>query len=312
MALLLRKRLIVIETETTYGTDAAPDGADAVLVRDLSITPQSSDVVSRDLIRPYLGASQQLLANTRVECTFSVELAGSGTAGTAPAYGKALKACGLAETIVASTSVTYDPVSTGFESVTIHYNIDGVRHQMRGCRGSVSLTANVGEIPTLDFTFTGIYVQPDDTAILTPTYANQDDPLVFKNDNVTGFQLLSYAGALQSFSFDLGNTTVYRELVGGSKEILITDRAASGSVSIEAVTMATKDYFTAALDDDAALGNLQFTHGTVAGNKVQFTSSKVDIGDVAYGDSDGVAMLEIPYTCVPEAAANAEFDLIYT
>lgn len=312
MALLLRKRLIVIETETTYGTDAAPDGADAVLVRDLSITPQSSDVVSRDLIRPYLGASQQLLANTRVECTFSVELAGSGTAGTAPAYGKALKACGLAETIVASTSVTYDPVSTGFESVTIHYNIDGVRHQMRGCRGSVSLTANVGEIPTLDFTFTGIYVQPDDTAILTPTYANQDDPLVFKNDNVTGFQLLSYAGALQSFSFDLGNTTVYRELVGGSKEILITDRAASGSVSIEAVTMATKDYFTAALDDDAALGNLQFTHGTVAGNKVQFTSSKVDIGDVAYGDSDGVAMLEIPYTCVPDSAANAEFDLVYT
>ena len=106
MALLLRKRLIVIETETTYGTDAAPDAADAVLVRDLNITPQSSDVVSRQLIRPYLGASQQLLANTRVECTFSVELAGSGTAGTAPQYGKALKACGLAETIVASTSGT--------------------------------------------------------------------------------------------------------------------------------------------------------------------------------------------------------------
>ena len=154
MALLLRKRLIVIETESTYGTDPTPTGADAVLVRDLSITPQSSDVVSRDLIRPYLGASQQLLANTRVECTFSVELAGSGTAGTAPQYGKALKACGLAETIVANTSVTYDPVSTGFESVTIHYNIDGVRHKMTGCRGSVAISANVGEIPTPDFSFT--------------------------------------------------------------------------------------------------------------------------------------------------------------
>ena len=312
MALLLRKRLIVIETESTYNTDPTPDGADAVLVRDLSITPQSSDVVSRDLIRPYLGASQQLLANTRVECTFSVEMAGSGTAGTAPQYGKALKACGLAETVVAGTSVTYDPVSSSFSSVTIHYMIDGVRHKMTGCRGNVGITANVGEVPTLDFTFTGIYNAPDDSAILTPTYANQDDPLVFKNDNVTGFQLLSYAGALQSFSFDLGNTTVYRELVGGSKEVLITDRAANGSVSIEAVTMATKDYFASAVDDDAALGNLVFTHGTVAGNKVQFTSSKVDIGDVAYGDSDGIAMLEIPYTCVPDSAANAEFDLVYT
>ena len=27
---------------------------------------------------------------------------------------------------------------------------------------------------------------------------------------------------------------------------------------------------------------------------------------------DGIAMLEIPYTCVPDSAANAEFELIFT
>jgi len=312
MALLLRKRLILIETESTYGTDPTPTGADAVLVSDLSITPQSSDVVSRDLIRPYLGASAQLLANTRVECTFSVELAGSGTAGTAPQYGKALKACGLAETIAAGTSVTYDPVSSGFESVTIHYNIDGVRHKMTGCRGTVAITASVGEIPTLDFSFTGIYNAPDDTALPTPTYANQADPLLFKNGNTTSFQLLSFAGSLQDFSFELGNEIVYRELIGANKEVLITNREATGSVSIEAVLMASKDYFASAVNDAAALGNLQFTHGSTAGNIVQFTSSKVDIGDISYGDSDGIAMLEIPYTCVPTSATATEFDLIYT
>jgi len=312
MALLLRKRLILVETESTYGADPTPTGADAVLVRDLSITPQSSDVVSRDLIRPYLGASQQLLANTKVECTFSVELAGSGTAGTAPQYGKALQACGLSETIAANTSVKYEPESSGFNSVTIHYNIDGVRHKVTGCRGNLTLNANVGEIPSLDFAFTGIYNPPDDTALPTPSYANQDDPLIFKNGNTSSFALLSYAGALQSLSMDLGTSLVYRELVGGSKEVLITDRAVSGSVSIEAVLMGTKDFFASAVDDDAALGNLQFTHGSTAGNIVQFTSAKVDIGDVSYGDQDGIAMLEIPYTCVPDSAANAEFDLIYT
>jgi len=312
MALLLRKRLILIETESTYGTDPTPTGADAVLVRDLSITPQSSDVVSRDLIRPYLGASPQLLANTRVECTFSVELAGSGAAGTAPQYGKALKACGLAETVASGTSVTYDPVSSSFESITIHYLIDGVRHKMTGCRGTVAISATVGEIPTLDFSFTGIYNAPDDSALVTPTYANQADPLLFKNGNTSSFQLLSYSGNLQSFSFELGNEIVYRELIGAGKEVLITNREATGSVSIEAVLMATKDYFASAADDDAALGNLQFTHGSSAGNIVQFTSSKVDLGDVSYGDSDGIAMLEIPYTCVPDSAANTEFDLIFT
>ena len=310
MALLTRKRVILIETESSYGTDPTPSATDVVLVTDLSITPQSSDVVNRDVVRPYLGSSEQLLANTRVECTFSVELAGSGTAGTAPRYGSALKATGLSETVASGTSVTYAPVSSSFSSVTIHYNVDGVRHKVTGCRGTFSINAEVGAIPTIDFTFTGIYNAPTDTALPTVTYGNQATPLIFKNGNTSGFQLLSYAGALQSLTMDLGVTTVYRELVGGTKEVIITDRASNGTVSIEAPTIAQKDYFTSALTD-SSLGNLQFLHGTTAGNKVQLTSTKVDIGDVNYGEMDGVAMLEIPYTLVP-SAANNEFSLIYT
>ena len=47
---------------------------------------------------------------------------------------------------------------------------------------------------------------------------------------------------------------------------LITDRAAIGSVTIEAVALSTKDFFAAAVEDDAALKST--VHGTVAGNKV--------------------------------------------
>ena len=310
MAQLTRKRVILIEAESSYGTDPTPAATDVVLVRDLSITPQSSDVVNRDVVRPYLGASQQLLANTKVECTFSVELAGSGTAGTAPRYGSALKACGFSETVASGTSVTYEPISASFSSVTIHYNVDGVRHIVTGCRGTFAINAAVGEIPSIDFTFTGIYNAPTDTALPSVTYGNQATPLIFKNGNTSSFQLLSYAGALMNFSMDVGNSIVYRELVGGTKEVLLTDRAANGSVTIEAPTLAQKDYFSAALTD-SSLGNLSFLHGTTTGNKVQVTSSKVDIGDVAYGEADGVTMLEIPYTLVP-SAANNEFSLIYT
>ena len=311
MALLLRKRLILIETESSYGTDPTPTGADAVLVRDLNITPQQSDVVNRDVVRPYLGASEQLLANTRVECSFSVELAGSGAAGTAPQYGKALQACGLSETIVADTSVTYAPVSSSFSSVTIYYNIDGLRHKVTGCRGTFSINCTVGEIPSIDFTFTGVYVAPDDSALPSATYANQASPLIFKNGNTSSFQLLSFAGALQAFSFDLGNNLVYRELVGGTKEVLLTDRAGTGSTTIEAVSIASKDYFAAALTD-TSLGNLDFTHGSTAGNIVDFASTRVDIGDVSYSDQDGIAMFNIPYTCVPSTSGNDEFSLAYT
>ena len=311
MALLTRKRLILLESESTYGTDPTPTGVDAVLVRDLNITPQQSDLVSRDLVRPYLGASEQLLANTRVECTFSVELAGSGTAGTAPGYSKALLACGLAETVVAATSVTYAPVSTSFGSCTIYYNIDGVLHKVTGSRGTFVLNATVGQIPTLDFTFTGIYNPPIDEALPAVTYANQGAPGLFKSDNTTGFSLLGYSGCLQTLSFDIGNNIIYRELVGCPKQVLITDRSSSGSVTIEAVLMATKDYFTAALTD-GSYGSLLFQHGQAAGNIVDFVSTRADIGDVSYSDLDGIHMITMPYTAIPSTAGNDEFSLVYT
>ena len=309
MALLTRKRVILIESESTYGTDPAMAASTVVLVRDLNITPQSSDVVSRDVVRPFLGAFQQLLANTNVEVSFSVELAGSGAAGTAPRYGDALKACGFSETIASGTSVTYAPVSTSFSSVSIHYNTDGVRHIVTGCRGTFVINASVGEIPTIDFTFTGIYNAPTDTALPTVTYGNQATPLIFKNGNTTGFQLLSHSAALSSISMDIGNELVYRELVGGTKETLLVNRNISGTVSIEAMALGTKDYFTAALAETT--GNLTFLHGTAAGNKVQVSSTKADIGDVAYAEEDGIQMLEIPYTLVP-SAANDQVSIVYT
>ena len=311
MALLTRKRLILLKKETTYGTDSTPAGTDAVLVRDLSVTPLQSDVVSRDLVRSYLGASEQLLANTRVECQFTVELAGSGTAGTAPRYGAALQACGMSETLVAVTSATYAPISTAFSSCTIYYNLDGVLHKITGARGTFTLNAEVGQIPSIQFTLTGIYVPPTDTAAPAVTYSAQATPLIFKQGNTSAFQFYAYAGCLQSVTLDVGNTVVYRELVGCTKEVLITQRATTGTVMIEAVTIATKDYFAAALNDGAA-GNLTFLHGTTAGNRVTLTSARTDLGDPSYGDTDGIAMLNLPYTAIPSATGNDEFTLAFT
>lgn len=310
MPLLSRKRLILAKAESTYGTDSSPAGTNAILVRNLEITPLEADTVSRDLIRPYLGASDQLLAQTRVSISFEVELAGSGTAGTAPAYAPLLLACGLAETVVASTSVTYAPVSSSFGSATIYMNNDGVLHKITGARGSFTLNGEVGQIPTISFSFTGIYNAPTDTAAPTPTYSNQATPVIFKEGNTTGFQLFSYSGCLQSVSFDLANELVYRELVGCTKEVLLTNRAPNGTVVIEAPTIATKDYFAAATG--TSTGNLTFQHGQIAGNRVTFTAAQADLGNPTYQDQDGIQMLSIPFIAIPTSAGNNELSLAYT
>ena len=307
---LTRKRLILVKKEVTYGTDSSPAGTDALLVRNLDITPIEADVVSRDLIRPYLGNSPQLLANSRVSLTFQVELAGSGTAGTAPRFGSILQACGMSETIVATTSVTYAPVSASFASATIYFNNDGILHKATGCRGTFTLNAEVGQIPTIDFTMTGVYNAPTDTAAPAVTYSAQASPLVFKQGNTSSFQFFSYAGCLQSVSFDMANSTVYRELVGCTKEVLLTDRKPSGTVMIEAPTLATKDFFSLAQTETT--GNLTFLHGTTLGNRVTLTAAQCDVSNPSYGDQDGIQMLNIPYVAVPTTSGNDEVSLAFT
>ena len=311
MPLLSRKRLILAKTESTYGTDPSPTGAaNAILVRNLEITPLQAETVSRDLLRPYLGVSDQLLAQTRVEVTFEVELAGSGTAGTAPAYGAVLKACGLSETVVATTSVTYAPVSATFSSVTLYFHNDGIRHKVTGCRGSFQINASVGQIPTIAFTLTGIYNAPTDESLPSPTYANQAAPLIFKNGNTSNFSVFSYAGCLQSLEFNVANEIVYRELVGCTKEVLITNRAPSGTCVIEAPTIAAKDFFTIA--NGSSTGSITFQHGATGGNIVTFTTAQSDIGSPTYSDQDGIQMLNLPYLAIPTSAGNDELSLAFT
>ena len=312
MPLLSRKRLLLAKLETTVGTDPTPVvGSDAILVRNIEVTPLEVDTVNRELIRPFLGQADQLLAQQRVLINFEVELAGSGSAGTAPAYGPLLQACRCTETVVSSTSVTYAPNSDATpKSVTIYFNNDGVLHKATGCRGTFTLNAEVGAIPFISFEMTGVFNAPSDVSISAPTYANQADPLVFKNGNSSSFQVFSYSGAVQSLSFELANEVIYRELVGGTKSIEVVNRAPSGECVIEATTIATKDFFTAATG--SSTGNLTFQHGSTAGNIATFTASQIDLGGPSYSDEDGIQMLTLPYIATPTSAGNNEFSLVYT
>ena len=311
MALRTSQRLLLAKIESSYGTDPTPTGgANAILVRSLEISPFQSDVVERELIRGYMGNYETLHANPRVEVTFEVEMAGSGAAGTAPAWGPVMKACGNSQTIVSSTSVTYAPVSSSFDSVTLYFFQDGVQQKVTGARGSFSISAEVGAIPTINFTMIGIYNAPTDVVNATPTYQNQADPVLFKNGNTTSQQLFSYAGAVQSFSFDQNNQTVYTERVGGSKAVEITDRRPGGSIVLEAVTMATKNYFTAITG--SATGNNTFQHGQSAGNIFTFSAPQTDLAGISYSDSDGIQLLNVDYTATPTTAGNNEYSLALT
>jgi hypothetical protein len=306
---LTRNRVLLAKLENSYGTNPTPAGGDALKISSVDVSPLEVELVDRELITPYFGNTQKVISQRMVSVSFSVELAGSGVVGTPPAYGKILRACGFNQAISAGTSVTYSPVSSGFESVTMDFRADGTRHIVTGARGTVSLSAETGSIPTLDFEMMGLFNDPTDAALPAVTFGDQADPLVINAENTLDVLVHGYAGCLQSLSLDVGNNVVYRQLAGCSRQVILTDRKPEGSVSVEAPTIASKDYFAAV--SAQALGEVSFVHGTTAGNIVTFTAPNCNLGSPAYGDSDGTILLELPFMPNPNTG-NDEFTLVFT
>lgn len=307
---LTRNRVLLAKSETTYGVSAAPTGTDALKVTELEVSPLEIELVDRELIQPYFGNSQKVVSRRMASVSFKVELAGSGTAGTAPRWGRVLRACGFSEAITPTTNVIYTPISSGFESITMDFRADGTRHIITGSRGTVSIEGETGGIPYLSFEMMGIYNDPTDAALPAVTFGGQADPLVVNSQNTTPVLVHGYAACLESISVEMSNEVVYRELAGCERQVRLTDRKPEGEVAIEAVSLADKDYFAAV--SSQALGAVSFTHGTVAGNIVEFNAPNCNLGAPSYDDSDGVMMLSLPFMPNPSSAGNDELTITLT
>ncbi len=303
---LTRKKLLVAKIEASYGVDSVPVGAQAIQVTDLNITPLENDLVSRDILRPVLGGSDKLPGGARVKIDVTVELTGSGAAGTVPNEDVLLRACGLAAVVTAGQRVEYNPVSGGFESATLYFNQDGLLHRALGCRGTWSLDLKAKEIPKLKFSMTGIYQPVTDTAMLTPTLAGVTTPVLVSTANTTA-SIHGYAGRVESISVDGGNEVTYRELIGYTA-VEITNRDVTGAVSMEMPTIAQKNWFDIALK--ATTGTVAIVHGTVPGNIVQIDAPKVSVNNPTYQDSSGTVMLGANLAFTPNAG-NDEIKLTF-
>lgn len=308
--LLYRNAAVLAKIETTYGTDPMPSGAaNAVLVTDLTMKPMEMQTVDRALIRPFLGNSEQLPTQIYNGCEFSVELAGSGAAGTAPAIGPLLRACGFAQTINAGVSTVYAPISSGFESITFYMNLDGVLHKGYGARGTVSLSLKNNERPMAKFVFTGLFAPIVDATIPTVDLAAWKKPLPCNRTNTPTFTLHGYAALLDDLQIDVANEVVYRGLIGGAEFVRLTDRKPKGTVLMEAVKVADKDWWTSI--QNATTGALAMVHGLNAGNIVQIDAPNVQIHSPSYSDQTGIVMLNGQLTLSPGASGNDELVLTF-
>jgi len=319
---LVRNTVILLKTEGgTYGTDPTPVGAsDAMQVTILSITPIVPNNVDRNLIRSFLGASEQLLGTKYIELGFDIEFAGSGTVATAPAWAAALLPCGFSQTLTAVTRADYTPVSTSFPSCTIYWYDDGVLHEANGCRGNVSVMMRVGEIPYLSFRFTGIHVaaiaSANPAATLTAfkqpqvvTDANTGDLSFGGTHNLTAAP--AFAGATvypsQGIEIDVGNSINFTALLGG-ETVDLTQRSATGKCVLDLTAAQEVTMLTAV--EAGTVQTLGLLHGTVANFKVGLWLPAVQLINPTKVDVNGKRMVGFDLRVMPSATGNDDVRII--
>lgn len=263
-----KSKIVLVKPEgATYAVDAAPTGAiDAMLLTDVQLQPMEGEEVSRNLELPYMGGQETFVTAVRAVLTGSFELVGSGTAGTAPAWGALVRACGVAQILTANTSVEYVPVSENHESFSVHFWIGPLRHILLGARGTAVVTVNANGIPVGRVTLTGLFVLPADQARPTVDLSKFQMPQIATSANTPGLTIGGLPFVMRSYELNLGCDVQARMLVGAER-VVIVDRNETLRATVEAVTYSTYNPFQRALVNTRTPVILD--HGTVVGRKVK-------------------------------------------
>jgi len=226
MAGSIQNTVIFFKPETTSGTDAAPTNtADAVQMRVSNLSSKIDELMAdRDVLVGGFAAVDKLPYTRRGTITFSVDLQASGSLGVAPQWGDMLLCCGFAETVTATTRVDYVPASSALKTATIWAHINGRVEKFNFCTGTFKLSLEVGKVPTLDFTFTGLvsssaagappaptltaWIRPE---AVGPTFTTQlsGGAVTYSAGAITGGSLYNF----QSFMIDMANDVQDLELV---------------------------------------------------------------------------------------------------
>lgn len=314
-----RKAVVLAKLETTSGTDASPsNSSDAVLLLAQGLNCKLGTLMAdRDVLRGGFGAPDKLPYARRGSIGYSVELAGSGTAGTAPAWGKLLQAAGMAQTISSGSRVEYTPISTAIKTLTQWAYWDGMlRKFVYSAAGTSKLSFVSGQLAMLESAFTALVIDaPTATSNPTPTLTDwkrsqavgplNSGKFIIGGTYATG-AITTGSGAAydwQSCELDLAPSLQDEPLVT-AEAIDIDNRAPTASVTLQLT--AAQEVALQALMQAGTATSIGMLHGTTAGNKVGWFCGGAVITDISDAPQGNKLLTKIDFTLPPIAAAGDE------
>lgn len=310
--ILSNRAVVAAKVETTEGTVISLAGADANFQVMEPKFEANIGMFNREILDNSLSKYKHLVGTRLGKISFKVENRGSGTAGTAPALGKLLRACGFLETVVAVTSVTYTPNSTSVNipSLTIALYKDGLKKMLKGARGNVKYSAKQGEPGLWEFEFIGVYDSVADVSMVTPSGVESTVPVTLLS---AALSIASFSAFCSQIAVDMGNQLEPRpdiNTAAGFISTLITKREPKGSFDPEDELVATHDFYGRWLA--GTTGVLTWAHTGSAGNICTFSAPVCQYTKLSEADRNGLAILNTDFLLARSSSGDDELSIAYT
>lgn len=292
-------------------------------------TGLGDDMVTAVAAHPAFGASNVagVVTVTFAGDAASVVVTSGSTALTLDASGHTITPTWAGSQVLndAFTAVTkpigfeYDPISTGFPSLTIYMYFDGVLHKLTGARGTFTVEGTGGEIALFNFTFQGNFETVTDVALpaatfetqaavqveLSQLHVNPDVDLAAAptalttapndcdtyEDQVNGTVSTLCAA---SFGLDQANEVNIRECINEADAfngVVITGREPTGSMDPELELVATHNFWNILATADVLEWRVRV--GTARGNIVRFESNSAQYVGLTYAERNGLRTLGV-------------------
>ncbi|MEI6158369.1 MAG: phage tail tube protein [Roseococcus sp.] len=297
--------VVLAMMESAYATDPVPTAAANAMLFQQVDWSLSGDLVDRPMVVPYMGNDPFSVVARGCMLSGELDLASSGTLGTAPAWGPLLRACGMAQTITASTRVDYTPISSAQESNTFYHYLDGTLHRGTGARGDFSIELVARQLPKLRVSLTALYNAPSAVGLPTPTLTAFQTPLAVEPVVTGTVSIGGNALPFSSFKYTHGNRLVRQEIPGRSR-VLIEQRAPSLEITVEAPDAVSPNLFSMI----GAVQNITLQHGQTAASIIDIiTRGRVQPEPKYSRGPEGQVYLTLQIRPEPTSAGNDEFTL---
>lgn len=299
MPFLTQVGAVFAKIETTPGVEAAPTttGAsnDFILAIDAQYNPDFQ-MIDRNYMRPSLSRTPHLMGRQLASLTFTTEICGSGVAGEAPKWVDLFQGCAMsaAEVTDPTAGTLVSPLTGNQKTLTFYCYYDGLLHKLTGAMGTFVVSAEAGQIGTIQWTFTGVHNNPVAQVTPTPDFPIINPPLV---ESCTLSIGATNSGLLvQNIGIDIQNNVIPRADANSAKgfnSMYITGRNGQVTLNPEQVPEATHPFWG---DFQSSVRKaISFKIGNTAGNQIEVEIPNAQISGLSYSDRDGIRAYDITF-----------------